>query len=293
MTRLTALTAVLSLVLFACARGASHQQAAVSTTPASTPPVAAAAPSSPSTQNDATTAENETQQAAAAQEKGGDEPETDRSQARSDAGLERLAQLPASDQLPGGHWKAGDNYTVLAPSQPTSVAPGKIEVVEVFWLGCPHCYALEPYIQSWLKNKPDYIQFVRVPVMWGPVHRGHAHLFYTLLALNRPDLVQQAFDTIQQKHEMLVAPTDADTLKAQQDFAKQFGVTPDQYAAAYNSFSVASNLTRAEQLTQRYHVEGVPLMVVDGKFTTDVGKAGGPSELIQLVDDLAASQRRH
>src|SRR5579863_4919261 len=220
MMRLIALTVVLSLFLVSCARGcvSSPKQAA----PAAAPTAAQQEP--PTAPNETTPQESENQQAAAAQEKG-DDPETDRSQARSDAGLERLAQLPADQQLPAGRWKAGQNYDVLVPSQPTSVAPGKIEVVEVFWLGCPHCYALEPYIQSWLKNKPDYIQFIRVPVMWGPVHRGHARLFYTLMALNRPDLVQQAFDTIQQKHEMLVGASDDATLKAQQAFAQQFGIS--------------------------------------------------------------------
>src|SRR6266852_5061427 len=73
----------------------------------------------------------------------------------------------------------------IAAMSAWSISPGKVEVVEVFWLGCPHCYALEPFIQTWLKTKPAYIDFVRVPVMWGPVHRAHARLFYTLQALNR------------------------------------------------------------------------------------------------------------
>ncbi len=89
-----------------------------------------------------------------------------------DVALARIAAMPADQQLPAGKWKAGTNYTPLVPSQPTSVAPGKVEVVEVFWYGCPHCHDLEPFIQSWLKNKPEYAELVRVPVMWGPVHRA-------------------------------------------------------------------------------------------------------------------------
>lgn len=291
MIRSIALTALFSLILCACARGAPTQH---TTAPApKQPPQSTSQQPSPPQPAEATPQQSETEQAAAAQEKAGEVPEEDRGQPRGDAGLERLAQLPQDQQLPAGRWKAGVNYDPLVPAQPTNVAPGKVEVVEVFWLGCPHCYALEPYIQNWLKNKPNYIEFVRVPVMWGPVHRAHAHLFYTLVALNRQDLVQQAFDTIQQKHQMLVAANDEDTLKAQEAFAKEYGVSADQYAKAYNSFTVNSNLQRAEQLTQRYHVEGVPLMVIDGKFTTDVGKAGGPGELIQIVEDLAAAEHRH
>jgi thiol:disulfide interchange protein DsbA len=289
MTRSIALTALLSLLICSCARGASTRHADVAGLTQSTPPPV----QQPSAPAEAVGPQSETQEATAAQEKADEEPEEDRGQARGDAGLERLAQLPADQQLPGGRWKAGTHYDPLVPAQPTNVGPGKVEVVEVFWLGCPHCYALEPYIQSWLKNKPAYIEFVRVPVMWGPVHRGHARLFYTLVALNRADLVQKAFDTIQQEHQMLVGPSDDDTLKAQLAFAKSNGISADDYTKAYSSFSVNSNLQRAEQLTQRYHVEGVPLIVVDGKYTTDVGKAGGPSELLALIDDLAAAEHRH
>lgn len=285
-----AVTTCLALMLSSCARSQTPQQPAVAA-PSSAPAASAQPTPAPAQPENPSAQQSEAQQAAAAQEKG-DEPEEDRGQARSDAGLERLAQLPAGQQLPGGKWKPGVNYDPLVPAQPTNVAPGKIEVVEVFWLGCPHCYALEPYIQNWLKNKPDYEQFVRVPVMWGPVHRAHARLYYTLMALNREDLVQQAFDTIQQKHEMLVAANDEGTLKEQEAFAKQFGISADKYANAYNSFTVSSNLQRAEELTQRYHVTGVPEIVIDGKYTTDVGKAGGPSELIALIDDLAAAEHR-
>lgn len=288
MFRSIALTAFLTLIVCSCGRASQQSpttQAAKPQTPSviqqETPPPA---------QPDTTTQQTEVQQATAAQEKGSDEPEDDPRAARGDSGLERLAQMPADQQLPGGKWKPGVNYDPLVPAQPTTVGPGKVEVVEVFWLGCPHCAALEPYIQSWLKNKPPYIDFVRVPVMWGPAHRAHAKLFYTIAALNRQDLVQKAFDAIQNQHQMLFASSDDDTLKAQVAWATSNGVKADDYTKAYNSFSVNSNLQRAEQLTQRYHVEGVPLVVVNGKYTTDVAKANGQSNLIQLIDDLAATE---
>jgi thiol:disulfide interchange protein DsbA len=291
MIRSIALTAFLTLLVCSCSRGSQHTttQASKPQTPAviqeQTPPPAPAPA-------DTATQQSESQQATAAQEKG-DEPEDDPRAARGDAGLERLAQLPADQQLPAGRWKAGQNYDPLVPAQPTNVGPGKVEVVEVFWGGCPHCAALEPFIQSWLKNKPAYIEFVRVPVMWGPAHRAHAHLFYTLMALNRQDLIQKMFDAIVNQHQMLFAANDEDTLKAQQAFAKENGISAEDYAKAYNSFTVNSNLQRAEQLTQRYHVEGVPLIVINGKFTSDVAKAGSQSNLIALIDDLAAAEHKH
>jgi thiol:disulfide interchange protein DsbA len=290
MIRSIALTAFLTLIFCSCSRGSQNQHPA--TQASKPPPSVIQQETPPPAQPDTTTQQSEVQQATAAQEKG-DEPEDDPRAARGDAGLERLAQLPADQQLPSGKWKAGVNYDPLVPAQPTTVGPGKVEVVEVFWLGCPHCAALEPYIQSWLKNKPPYIDFVRVPVMWGPAHRAHAHLFYTIAALNRQDLVQKAFDAIQNQHQNLFAASEDDTLKAQQAWAKENGISPDDYAKAYNSFSVNSNLQRAEQLTQRYHVEGVPLVVINGKYTTDVAKANGQANLIALIDDLAATEHKH
>jgi len=288
MIRSIALTAFLALIVCSCARGSqTQQQTAQAAKPQ--PPSVIQQETPPPAPADTATQQTESQQATAAQEKG-DEPEDDPRAARGDAGLERLAQMPADQQLPAGRWKAGQNYDPLVPAQPTSVGPGKVEVVEVFWSGCPHCRALEPFIQTWLKTKPSYIEFVRVPVMWGPAHRAHAHLFYTLLALNRQDLVEKAYAAIQDQHEMLFGPSEDETLKAQQAFAKENGISPEDYAKAYNSFSVSSNLQRAEQLTQRYHVEGVPLVVINGKYTSDVGKAGSQANLIQLIDDLAAAE---
>jgi len=290
MFRSIALTALLTLIMCSCGRASQNQP----TTQAPKPqPSVIQQETPPPTQADTTTQQTEVQQATAAQEKGDAEPEDDPRAARGDSGLERLAQMPADQQLPGGKWKPGVNYDPLVPAQPTTVGPGKVEVVEVFWLGCPHCAALEPYIQSWLKNKPSYIEFVRVPVMWGPAHRAHAHLFYTIAALNRQDLVQKAFDAIQNQHQMLFGQTDEDTLKAQVAWATSNGIKADDYTKAYNSFSVNSNLQRAEQLTQRYHVEGVPLIVINGKYTTYVAKANGQSQLIQLIDDLAAAEHKH
>jgi len=295
MIRPLILTPTLALLVCACGHASTSQQHNASQATQQARPAATqqAAPAAPAAETPAT-AQNETEQATAAQETAGAGADDDRAPPdRSDVSLEHLAALPADAVLPSGKWKPGVNYDALTPAQPTNVGPGKVEVVEVFWLGCPHCYALEPFVEAWLKNKPAYIEFVRVPVMWGPAHRAHARLFYTLQALNRSDLFEKAFDTIQQQHQPLVAQSDDETLKLQQGFAKENGISPEDYAKAYNSFSVNSNLQRAEQLTQRYQVQGVPLVVVDGKYTTDVAKAGGPQQLIQIVDDLAASEHHH
>jgi protein dithiol oxidoreductase (disulfide-forming) len=265
----------------------------------STPPAAPAAPAkeasapAPKASTPAATADTagqtpESAEATASQETTTDTPTED----RGDAGLEHLAAMPADQQLPGGKWKAGTNYVPLVPAQPTSVAPGKVEVVEVFWYACPHCNALEPFVQSWLKNKPEYIEFVRVPVMWGPVHRAHAKLFYMLRALKREDLDQKVFDTIHKDGNMLVSNDEQTTRKMQLDFLKANGVSVEDFNKAWDSLTVSTGLQRAEQLTDRYRVNSVPLIVINGKYTTDVGMAGGAGQLLQLINDLAASEKQ-
>lgn len=277
------LLVALALSVSACGRHAAvHEDEAASQGSPQRSELAQA--SSSSSSEDATTAATSGQES--------DTPDTP--QNRGDVSLEHLATLPASAQLPAGRWKPGVNYTPLVPAQPTEVDPGKVEVLEVFWLGCPHCYALEPYLQKWLKSKPSYIQFVRVPVMWGPVHRAHARLYYTLLALGRKDLVQKAFDAIQQHPDNpLVANSDEETLKLQEEFAQQHGVSPEDFEKAYKSFTVSSDLQRADQLTQRYQVQSVPFIVIDGKYTTDVGMAGSVTNLFSLINDLAAADHSH
>jgi protein dithiol oxidoreductase (disulfide-forming) len=211
------------------------------------------------------------------------------------ASLEQLAAMPTAQQLPDGHWKAGVNYDAIVPAQPTNVAPGKVEVLEIFWLGCPHCYALEPYLQKWLEQKPSYVQFVRVPVMWNPVHRLHAQLFYTLEALHRDDLVEKAFDTIHRDNNPLIGTSEQDTFDKQLAWAQANGIDANAFRTAYNSFGVHASLEHAQEITDRYQVQGVPIVMVDGKFSTDVGKAGGDAQLIQVIEDLAAfeHQRPH
>ena len=289
MNRSLVLTVLLALGLVACSR---HEEPPPAAPAAEAPATAASAPAAaPAPAPAAGPALSEIEQARGAQESAdgaaSEKPES------SDASLERMAALPAVAQLPGGRWKPGVNYEPLVPGQPTSVEPGKVEVIEVFWLGCPHCYALEPFVKNWLKSKPSFIEFTRVPVIWGPTQRAHAKLFYTLKALGRPDLIDKAFDTIQQQRNPLIGGSDAETLQIEQAWAAQNGVKAADFANAYNSFSASSDLARAEELTQRYRVQDVPFIVVNGKYTTDVQKAGNVANLFQLINDLAAAEHRH
>jgi thiol:disulfide interchange protein DsbA len=192
-----------------------------------------------------------------------------------------------------GQWRAGTNYTVLKPAQPTSAAAGQVEVLEIFWYGCSHCYALDPTLESWSETKAKDIDFRRTPVIWGPPHRQHAKLFYTLQALGRGDLHSKVFDAIHRGGNILATNDDDAAARAMHlAFLKDHGVSEKDFTAAYDSAAVATNLRRAEDATDRFAVSSVPVIIVNGKYSTSVSMAGGrPAGLLKLIDDLAASER--
>jgi protein dithiol oxidoreductase (disulfide-forming) len=209
--------------------------------------------------------------------------------------LEKVAPLPAAGQLPTGKWVAGVNYRPLVPAQPTDAAPGKVEVVEVFWYGCPHCYALDPYIESWRKTKPAYVEFKRVHVTWQAVHQSHAKLFYTLEALGKEEALHSAvFAEMHDKKNFMFMPGDPkETLNAQVTFAKAHGISESDFTNAYNSFTVQTDMAKADDLVHRYHVDGVPLLVINGKYVTDVNMAGSQENVMKIVNDLVATEKSH
>jgi protein dithiol oxidoreductase (disulfide-forming) len=265
--------------------GCGSKEPGTTVTPAETAMPAAAGTSAA----DAPAATQEALQKAAAATQESTGTETD----AGDASLERIAAMPANMQLPAGKWVAGTHYKPVVPAQPTTAGPGQVEVVEIFWLGCSHCYALEPFIQGWKKSKASYIKFVQIPVMWGAAHRAHARFYYTLEALGKADsLVPKAFDTIHKGGNMLLANDDATTQRMHLDFAKANGIGEADFKREYNGFAVNAKLQYAEEQTRRYKVEGVPLVIINGKYETDVGMAGSHEKLIQLINDLAASEKR-
>lgn len=212
------------------------------------------------------------------------------------AALERVAALPAAGQMPQTRWTAGTNYVPVVPAQPTDAAPGKIEVIEAFWFACPHCYALDSYLESWRKGtKPAYVEFVRIPVVWDEMRRATARLFYTLQALGKEEALHAAvFAEIHDKGNPLYVPGDeAATLKAQTAFAVAHGISAQDYTTAYNSFSVTADMQRSDDFARRYRIDAVPRIVINGKYITDVAMAGSEANLISVINDLVASEKHH
>lgn len=203
---------------------------------------------------------------------------------------------PASGDLSG--WKQGENYIAYPVARPVSTPPGKVEVVEGFWYGCGHCYSLEPRLEAWNKSKPEWVALKRVPVIWNEVTREDARLYYTIESLGRVDDLHGAvFREIHAKGRPLTAirggrVDKAATEKAAREFLAASGVSAEDFAKHYRSFSTENRLRQAEKLSRDYMLDHTPMVVVHGKYLTDVEMAGGTDKLFQLVNDLAAREHQ-
>lgn len=196
------------------------------------------------------------------------------------ASNETSAAAPTS-----ARFQLGKHYGRLSPTQPTSSPPDKVEVAEIFWYGCPHCYALDPALKSWVAGKPEYVSFVRVPVVWSDVAKTHARAFYTAEALGKIGAMHEAlFREIHDNHDLL------DTEDKLRAFFGTFGVDAATFTATYESAGVQTRVQRADELGRRYRVASVPTIVVNGKYVTDAGMAGGNEQLFALIGELAASE---
>ena len=156
----------------------------------------------------------------------------------------------------------GRDYVVLKQAQPTD-SPGKIEVIEFFWYGCPHCNALQPPLSAWLKKKPADVEFKRVPAVfqdsWLPLTR----LYYTLEAMGLVDKLHHAVFTA--LHEQKVRLQDDKSII---DWVASKGVDRQKFTATFNSFAVQSRTKRAMDLTRNYDVPGTPAVIVNGRYLT-------------------------
>jgi thiol:disulfide interchange protein DsbA len=185
-------------------------------------------------------------------------------------------------------WKfrQGAHYNLLPAAQGTSSSPGKIEVAEVFWYGCPHCFDLEPQIAEWAKRQPADVSFVKIPVTWQQLHEVHARVFYTAEALGKLDQIgPEVFRAFHLQGKQLLDENEIRT------FFGQFGVSAEQFDSTWRSFGVDSAVKRAKELTQRYRVRSVPLLIVNGKYVTDGPEIRSHKEQLELVDELIQRER--
>lgn len=179
----------------------------------------------------------------------------------------------------------GIDYKRIPKPQPT-VSADKIEVLELFWYACPHCYHLEPQLAAWLENKPDDVVFVRMPAVLGPDWELLARAYYTVELLGVEDQVHvPLFERIHKQRKPIRTVADVKAVFV------EHGVSEQDFDRTFQSFAVITKTSRARQARAMYGLTGVPVLVVNGKYLVSAQMAGGNKEMLQVVDFLVERER--
>lgn len=177
----------------------------------------------------------------------------------------------------------GRDYIELNPLLPTTAPEGQVEVTELFWYGCPHCYHLEPVIEKYLKEKPDYVTFTRVPGTLNPNWNYHAKLYYVGQMLDpegKEKLHTNIFNAMHQQRRRLM-----DDESAKQFFIS-LGFTEEKVDAAMNSMELNAELDRAMDYNKKSNAGSVPTLIVNGRYLTSPSMARGGVRMLRLVNHL-------
>ena len=187
-----------------------------------------------------------------------------------------------SVQAISAEFVAGKDYTVVA--NPTKVeVPGKIEVREFFWYGCPHCFKLEPHMQTWLKKLPKDIRFVRTPASMNPVWEQGARGYYVMEALGvRKNIHLPLFHAIHEGGKEIFSQ------EQQADYLALYGIPRSKFNSLFNSFAITGKVAQGNRLAQQYQLSGVPAVVVNGKYVVQ----GEDGKVTQVVDYLIKKERK-
>jgi len=202
-----------------------------------------------------------------------------------------LAQADVSAASRDWKYKEGTHFARMVPTQPTVGGADKIEVAEIFWYGCSHCYDFETYIARWLEKKPANVRFVRIAAVWNPLVKLHAQLYYTeeVLVKNgkiaNPEQFRAAvFAEYHRRGNRMASESSI------QAVFERHGVSAEDFSSTWGSFEVAQKLRVAQDLARRYSITSVPTIVVNGKYRTGAAEAGSYPALMELIDELIARE---
>jgi thiol:disulfide interchange protein DsbA len=195
-----------------------------------------------------------------------------------------LAPLPALAQ--GRPPEAGVDYAELRPPQAVE-SPGKVEVTEFFWYGCPHCYNLEPLLEKWVRGLPKDVAFRRVPAVFNDTWARDAAIFYSFEALGVLDRVHGPFfDAI---HKDRLNPGE---VSARDAWLKKQGVDPKRFEDAFRSFGVQAKVRQARKASIDYRIDGTPAMAVQGRYTISAEQARTHANMLAIASYLIGVARK-
>lgn len=196
-----------------------------------------------------------------------------------------LLLMMGSVAIQAADFTEGVDYKKVAP-QPTDTG-SKIEVLEFFWYGCPHCYAFEPFVKAWKKTKPANVEFVRVPAIFRPDWEVQARAYYALSNMGIiDDLHGKIFTAIHKDKKRL------NKKEQLTDFLVANGVDRKKFEAEYNSFSVDSMVRKAKKKQTAYKIQGVPSVAVNGKYLTSGSMSGSFENMIKIIDHLIEKESK-
>ena len=165
--------------------------------------------------------------------------------------------------------------------------PGKLEVAEFFWFGCPHCNAFEPVLDEWRKRLPPDVSFRKVHPGLAPHWAVRQQLFYTLEAMGKAEeLNSRIFRAI---HDDKIALDSQDRMAA---FLEPLGVDRQRFVATFESADVRDRMAQADRMAEAFGLQGVPGLAVNGRWFTSPTLAGSRVEALRVVDYLLARERR-
>lgn len=178
----------------------------------------------------------------------------------------------------------GVDYTLITPAVKTT-DPGKVVVTEMFWYGCPHCFRFEPYVEQWSKKLPGGVLFEQVPSTLNPRWSDHARTYYSLVSTGELEKAHsKIFDGIHVKRQRL------DRLDSIASYLGEQGVDEAKFREAFSSFPVDAALRKNAKKEQKYGHNGVPAVIVNGKYLTSGSLAGSNERLIQVMNFLVAKE---
>jgi len=187
---------------------------------------------------------------------------------------------------------AGIEYQEIIPAQQTTAPAGKVEVVELFWYGCSHCYRMEPVLEKWLKNKPANVHFVRIPAQFNKGWDIHAGAYFVAEALGIVDKIHKPIFIERHENSKRHERPKLSTVDELAAFFVKYGVSREKFMKIYNSFSVKSKLAHAKGMVQRYGAHSVPVFVVNGKYRTNETMAGNKKDLFAVIEELVAAESK-
>jgi thiol:disulfide interchange protein DsbA len=199
--------------------------------------------------------------------------------------LAAIAALALTSGSAAAQLTEGKNYVRIANPQPVETGK-RIEVIEFFSYGCPHCAELEQYLDPWLAKLPQDVAFRRVPVMFQPRWVPLAKIYYTLDALGAESKLSP--DVFKAIHGTGTALWED---KAFYDWAASKGLDRKKVEDVFKSFAINGKMNRAKQLAQEYNIQAVPTVIVDGKFVTSSDRVGTHAALPAAIDELIAKAR--